>query len=804
MMPKRSEPPKVVEIMEATLDKISYDVDLLEKFLHLVFGFEVSKDEKIACWATKTILGLPMPDSELLGKLDGETDQLSLYFGSSTIIEDEADKVAYNLPEYFERLSVVTIDVKHGMRVPKSFEPTYIIQIGPDKQYGYVLKEPIDVYKIAYAFTQVLAGSELFRQGLPSPLKVVRLPAGIRGGEGKRRLQLVELKKMDGPKWTPEKLLKILDLGIDWQKLSDSPLTTLKEIRIGRLGTAPFLERQPIITALNGEIDPVTEWLFKSFMVKQYLNDKLTIICPWDDLHKNQADHTCYYPIGHIIDKGVRKFSCQDPACMNRSTGDFLKSVYEMGGPSENAEDITPALVAKYAFDILENAVWDVKSETAPKIIKFPAFRNAYSKKIPIMTDGKKTRIGVVTHYNNSDYKITVEGRILEPNTTAKIVKSDYNDTLVNRFYIPDWGTGKYQTSHVEQFQEFIRYLVPDKTERNYFLNWLACKVQFMGFRGAAILMIAVKQGTGRNTLASMMSQLFGPANVEYVSFNRLIGEDKFNEWVEAPVIVTDETLSSTNIAKFRMAYERLKELIDPRPKPVRVDPKYGRQRISTIYSSFLFMSNHENAITMAENDRRFYVITNPKVEASPQYFGTLNRWMERKGDNNRPIWAKHIWRWLQEREVNIEEMLKPPITTKGKKRMLSSSRSKMELAIDGFLEFNAGIFITKEMVVKALEEMKVSILGHASNSSLHRDVNSLIRERTLDIGNGIPLRLFDHNSRVKLIMGRLSSDETEALVRRTMSPTLRKQIREDAILSMEKWDKTIESTRKYVNENYG
>jgi hypothetical protein len=52
--------------------------------------------------------------------------------------------------------------------------------------------------------------------------------------------------------------------------------------------------------------------------------------------------------------------------------------------------------------------------------------------------------------------------------------------------------------------------------------------------------------------------------------------------------------------------------------------------------------------------------------------------------------------------------------------------------------------------------------------------------------------------------MGRLSSDETEALVRRTMSPTLRKQIREDAILSMEKWDKTIESTRKYVNENYG
>ena len=801
----KSKPAKVVEIMEEVSKKTSYDVELLDDFLSLIFG-EKPEDEKILAWGTKTDIGLPVQDGDLLSALVTDTEQRALFVSSSTAKIDLGNNQVYNRDDLFYGLYVVTADVKQGMSIPDELKPTYSITIGPDKQYGYVLKTPIYDHNLAKALVQLLASTPYFKAGLPTPQKLIRLPQGIKGGMGQQRFQQVQLTYDKGSKWTPKKLLDILDLGTSWSELSESPLRAIQESRMGILGTAPFCQREVRAIGLNGIIDPVLEWLFKNYRIKQQINDSFTVICPFSDTHSGGDENATYIPIGNLTNPDRRDFRCKDPSCRSSSTENFLRVIHIMGCKREAVNDITPRLVSEYVFDISENAIWRIGGKGIPKVFKIEAFKNANPFNLKMIgANGKVVKKAAYTHWKESKYRMIVEGRTFAPSSRARIVRGYEDELMVNRFAVPPWGDGDYSLSEVERFTDFMVYLMPNVVEREYFLNWLACKVQNMGFRGIAIIMVAKKQGTGRNTLADMMAQLFGPANLEHVPFNKMLGTSDFNEWAESPIIVTDETLSNTDHNGFKQAYEKLKELIDPRPKPVRINPKWGFERISMIYSSFMFMSNHENAIAISEHDRRFYVITNAIKPASPEYFGSLNRWLQRKDENRNAAWAKHVWRWLLERQVNIDMMLSPPLTTAGKKRMLLKSKSRIELTIEGLLNNIDGKFISSFMVNDALQEMKKD-LGFKRVSDVQKEVSLMLRERTLEMGNGVVMKVCGKTTRVRLIINKVTALEAEDYSRAKMSKKSRDTIRLDINASVDKknWDRLIASTKEYVAANYG
>ena len=119
--------------------------------------------------------------------------------------------------------------------------------------------------------------------------------------------------------------------------------------------------------------------------------------------------------------------------------------------------------------------------------------------------------------------------------------------------------------------------------------------------------------------------------------------------------------------------------MIDPRPKLVTINPKYGKQRRSMVHSSFLFFSNHSNALSLPEDDRRLLVISNPHTPKSPEYFTKLNDWLERLDSKGAPTWAPHVYRWLRARKVDMNMLLAPPMATEGKRAMIEESRSDID-----------------------------------------------------------------------------------------------------------------------------
>ena len=187
--------------------------------------------------------------------------------------------------------------------------------------------------------------------------------------------------------------------------------------------------------------------------------------------------------------------------------------------------------------------------------------------------------------------------------------------------------------------------------------------------------------GTGRSTLFDMVSRLFGSSNCERADFHRLFGNNQYNAWADKPLVMCDETLNSSSELTLRQTSERLKEVLDPRPRKVMVNPKYGKQYETDLHASFLMASNHEEALALPDGDRRVYVIQNATQIQLPAFYMRLNAWLE-----NSP-WQDAIWAWLHQHDVDMEFLLSPVPDTEAKREMQAANKYPSDIFTDAVLE---------------------------------------------------------------------------------------------------------------------
>lgn len=691
---KKNSPPqgKVIEIPKESLpEKITYDVDTLKEFIDFVFDTEnLEADENILVWKTGGLVpGFPQPDYlRMFDNLKKATRPNKLYFGTSTTLADP-DGNLRNRKVLFKQFYVLVLDdigTKVPLdKIPAAFKPSYVIETSAGNfQYGYVLAEPLTVREEAEALVQLVYDAGFSDAGGKMATKLVRLPAGVNGKRGDGQNFPVKLISMDkNILWSPADILDTLNIGVSWADVVADGEKIMKERASGRVKLTSWSAIKPELPSFDGSVDEVAEWLYSTDKVKQETPEWLTIECPWADTHSDGNDWASYSPIGwgHPPYASSRNFNCFHEHCRMRKTIDFLDYVSEMGGPNMPVRDHAHELVSRYAFDEFDMGVWDIQRDGQPAHIKMDAFNYLHPHKVTVpLYDGKKIKISETALFRSAKSRVVVSGPTYDPTTPAKIVQHGKH-LHTNLYTQPEWGDGDYDQKDLFMFTQFIDYLIPHEESREFFLDWLAAKAQSMAFRGPAMLMIAPSQGTGRTTLGNMLAQLFGSENVERVPFERLAGGGgTFNDWIVKPIIITDETLALGNEDNYYKVYERLKELIDTTPQEVRVNPKYGKQRFQMTYSSFMLFSNHENAMKVADNDRRLYVINNPTEPASPEYFGLLNAWIA-KGN-----WPRAVWRWLRKREVDVAKLNAPPSRTKAKDDMMQASKQAIDIAVEAVL----------------------------------------------------------------------------------------------------------------------
>ncbi len=118
---------------------------------------------------------------------------------------------------------------------------------------------------------------------------------------------------------------------------------------------------------------------------------------------------------------------------------------------------------------------------------------------------------------------------------------------------------------------EHLEYLIPDESERNHILNFLAFLVQQPGEKIHHALLIQGEQGTGKSFLAAAMERLLGSSNVATVDTSELKGD--FTGWMKgAQLIVVEEMMAMGRLELMN----KLKPLITQ--PHLRINEKYVPQ----------------------------------------------------------------------------------------------------------------------------------------------------------------------------------------------------------------------------------
>ncbi len=727
-----AQPQALPPIARIAPDKHHYDVDALSYFLQRVFHTEIAADEEVLTWITKSIPAYPMSEDEMLDKLERVPLPKALYYSTATTVRDPHDGELYNRKALFKRFHVLVLDdigTKVDIDFLKSdFKPTYIIETSEGSyHYGYVLAEPITVLEQAEALVQLVYEAGYSDKGGKMANKLVRLPDGVNGKKGSKEFFPVRLVSFDGPLWTPTDILSVLDLGVTWAEIeADANLVSKQRANKGT-GLTAWSPIRPNMPTVTGIIDPVVEWLYDMDMIKQETNEWLTVECPWCDQHTTGGDWASYSPLGWggAAYERNRGFHCFHEHCHSRRGQDFVDFVAASDGPQVPVTERAAHLTSTYAFDPINNGVWQIKGVRQPVYIPLEGFKNLHPEKAKVsFGDGKHRLVAETTLFIQSKARVVVRGQTYDPSDSSKLITDTDGTHRVNTYTIPPWGDGDYDKDHVATFKQFIGYLIPDEKAREFFLDWLAAKCQSMAFRGPAILMIAPMQGTGRSTLGNMLATMFSIENVEHVPFERLSrGSEGYNDWITKPLIVTNETLALGSSDNYFKVYEKIKELIDTTPQMVRVNPKYGKQRFQITYSSFLLFSNHEGAMSVAEDDRRIYVIDNALKPESGEYFMKLNAWI-------RTDWQRSVWRWLRVRDVNMETLVTPVEMTKAKRHMIDTHKQALDIAVETVLHsWPARVIATYQIKTLLMPfQMRFNL---TDSTQLNKRINAAVRHGT-------------------------------------------------------------------------
>lgn len=175
-------------------------------------------------------------------------------------------------------------------------------------------------------------------------------------------------------------------------------------------------------------------------------------------------------------------------------------------------------------------------------------------------------------------------------------------------------------------FVQHVAYLVPIEAERTRFMQWLGHLFQHPGvLPHTAYLMFTPKTGTGRGTLASILTRALRGYVAANVSSDTLFGN--FNGRLSMKLFATVDEIREGNSRERHSKEQQLRSKITEEYR--EINPKYGVRSVEKNCCRWLMFSNHADALPFDNTDRRIIVIENPSQCASAEWYGALHDAMD-------------------------------------------------------------------------------------------------------------------------------------------------------------------------------
>jgi hypothetical protein len=330
--------------------------------------------------------------------------------------------------------------------------------------------------------------------------------------------------------------------------------------------------------------------------------------------------------------------------------------------------------------------------------------------------------------------RLNVEGVRMRPDKPFPVYQEDDGAYFKNT-YRPPVHTGN---GNIRPWLRMMVHLLPVRSERKWFCDWLAHKYCYPGVPGVAVIMVAANSegpvyGTGRGMLRDILARLLGAKYVKPLDFDVFTGKSAqgvYTDWGAYAILVTvneaKDTADSGRWSERRAVYERIKEIVDPRPIERTFTVK-GRQAFQALsFASYLIFSNNRDAVQIPDGDRRAAGLANGK-QMSAEMAVALQEWMDQPGN------ISALGQWLAARDLSHFNAYMPPVTeTKTIMQELARNAQDDAFAFVRRLLGRSALF-TGELILQAI----VNELGGGSASDeLQRWVKRRVRSETTMVGD--------------------------------------------------------------------
>lgn len=238
---------------------------------------------------------------------------------------------------------------------------------------------------------------------------------------------------------------------------------------------------------------------------------------------------------------------------------------------------------------------------------------------------------------------------------------------------------------------DHVAYLIPDERDCKLFMQWCAHIVQrpeelpTFGF-----LMITPTEGIGRNMLMSVLDGVLGPYSVR-VGLEKLLNGN-FNSELSRRFLVYVDEVHEPGAKKYKVAND-LKELVTSTKRQINIKnvPEFFERNCAR----WVLLSNHYDAVPLAERDRRFHVIENPTQTRSPAEYRRLSQLLRSR------VFLDQVRTYLQELDITDFDPFTIPKANDAKRRVIESTRSELDDLVLQFLEEYTGEFFLNRQLVE-------------------------------------------------------------------------------------------------------
>jgi hypothetical protein len=369
------------------------------------------------------------------------------------------------------------------------------------------------------------------------------------------------------------------------------------------------------------------------------------------------------------------EFSKHSTKCDDCEFKGKVKSPITLGTPEQHIGEMPIDLNEKYAWIEANASIYRLEYLD---FIDPAKFKTQHDNQTVAIQCGRSSRqVGIGTLWLKDSRRRQHKKLVLRPG--EKLVTLD---NCLNEWQgFPVTAT----PGNIKPYLWLQRRLVPNRAARRYMLMWLSHLVQHPDIKMHVSLAIwSIQQGVGKNLLFECITSIIGAAHSTVIGQAELASI--YNGWANRKVLVIGDEVSNSDR---RQDTDKLKGLVTG--TTIYINDKYQPARAAPNFLNFIFLSNHNDALFVSDQDRRYFVwevAADRLSEAKAKWFAD---WRDGGG-------LAALLHFLQHFDLTGFNPKAPAPMTDAKRQMVQDNRSDLENWVAELMDSNVATLIGREL----------------------------------------------------------------------------------------------------------